>query len=74
MKLDFRLSRCVIEECINYLLNARAPPVDHVRRKLLIQEFAKPAVLRRIEKQHEPGKDLVERLRIRFALRLVAQQ
>src|ERR1041385_3044257 len=67
-ELDFRLSRHFIQQRINNLLNTRAQSLNHVRRKLFIQQFAEPAVLRWIEKEHPLRKDLVEggELRLRF--------
>src|ERR1041385_7865320 len=46
------------------MLNARPQLLDHVWRKLFIQEFADAAVLGRIEKQHPLGKDLIERCKL----------
>jgi hypothetical protein len=50
-------------------LDTRAHALDHVWRKLFIEELAKAAVLWGIEKKHPPGKDLIERseFRLHFA-------
>src|SRR5689334_187061 len=42
------------------MLNTWSQPLDHVWRKLFIQEFADTAVLWWIQKEHPLGKDLIE--------------
>ena len=60
-ELHLALHERLIQKRVDDVLNARAQPLDHVWRKLLVQQFAQAAMIRRIEKEHPFGKDLVER-------------